>query len=161
MVWEFLFLGFMSLTSLQNLEPLQPAEMEVGFDQRILIAVAAVHGVALDALSKAFADSSFSSVSRVGGANQLAEVFNSIILFENSRYDRAFSHKGDELAKEAALLVNGVEFFCLFFRETGKLHSLYLIACADDDVDYLSGMTVSNCIGLNHSKCYSSSHVEG
>jgi hypothetical protein len=182
MVWEFLFLGFILAILLGNkvdrsgndfridkamedsqlvLEPLQPAEVEIGFNQRILIAVAAVHGVALDAFGEALADSSFGCVGRVGGANQLAEVFNSIFFFENSRYDRAFGHKGNELSKEATLFVYSIELFGLLFRKAGKLHRLNFIACADDDVEDLSGMAVCYCIGLNHGECYFSSHFEG
>ena len=63
------------------LETLIGTEEEIPFDFCVLIAVAAVNGIGINALCKQIADGTRISLLRIGGTDQLAEVLNGVVLF--------------------------------------------------------------------------------
>ncbi len=85
------------------------------------LAVRAVHRVLADRLREELADRAVSGLGRVGGTHDLAMLCNSVVGLKYLEDDGTGGHEVNQLAKETAGLVLGVEAFGLGAREANAL----------------------------------------
>ena len=74
-------------------ESLELREKEVAFNGGIFIAVAAVNGIGINAFGVKVANGARFCFLRVGGSNQLAEIFHSVVFLQNGGVNRTATHK--------------------------------------------------------------------
>ena len=117
-------------------------------------------GVFADALGKEGADSAGGSLSRVGSADEGAEVFHRIVFFQDSRHDGAGGHEVHQFSVEGALLMHFVKLAGFFRGELGQFHRYDAEARLVDLGEDAADVARLNGIGLDHGKSLVSSHCE-
>lgn len=142
-----------------RLETLVGTEEEITLDLRVLIAVAAVNGVGIDALCKQIADRSRFGLLWISSTNQLTEILNGVVLLQNGRVNRTAGHEAYQLTKERTLPVNTIEIARALLAQTGVFQCHYLEAGLNDLIQNFSCVAVCYCIRLNHCKSAVCCHV--
>src|SRR6267143_3008861 len=85
----------------------EKAKLETG---RVL-GIGTVNGIVFDVASPLLANGAFLGMGRIGGAHQLAQVGDSVFLFQSQSYDRAARHEGSERVVKRLASMHRVKLF--------------------------------------------------
>ena len=135
-------------------------EKERAFDGSVFVAVGAVHGVGRDTLCEVRANRAWSRFSRVGCADQGAEVRHGVVLLKDGRHDGSRRHVLRELTEERTLLVHRVERSGIVHAQLGPLHRFDGEAGTDDAVNDFASIASARCVGLDHGESAVGRHGE-
>lgn len=142
----------------QVLEHIHTCEVERAFDGCVLIAIGTVYRIFTYAGSVFSADGTRSGIGRIGGANEVAEIFHCIVFFQNSRHDGAAAHEFAKFAVKRTFTVNGVKFAGFLHTEFRQFHGNNAETRRIDHLKNVANVAGANCVGLDHSKCAIACH---
>jgi len=126
------------------------SKMESAFDGGVFIAVGAVNSIFADAFGVFGADGVWFGVGRVGGADEVAKIFNSVVFFEDGSHDGTAAHEFGEFAIEGAFFVDFVKFAGFFEAEFGEFHCHDAEACGVDHLKDVADVACAHRVGLDH-----------
>jgi hypothetical protein len=139
-------------------EALQTAEVKIAFDGGVFIAVRAVHGILADAGGVQLAHGTFGGLGRVGGTDQLAEVFHGVVLLQDGGHNGARRHEFDQFPVEGARAVHGVELTGLLGAHPRVFHRADAETGRADHLEDVADMPVAHGVGLDHGKGVTACH---